>query len=219
MTIYMPTFKGQIAGMVLGDTYIGKDGGKNARMRITHSEPQREYILHKKKILEQLTSVHWYELPPRGVKHPNIEMSITTRRHPFYTRVYDLAVREKKKTINKTWLSWLNEEGLAIWYMDDGSLSKKWSYNKGGRYRIENRRVYINSCSYSLAENELLAEILKEKFDLNFMVRKSSEYKGREYFRLQAGAKEANKLFEIISPYVLPCLRYKMNMEYDSDSK
>ena len=208
-------FKGQIAGMMLGDGCITRGGGKNAYFRMQHTEKQKQYLLHKAEILRQLTAVTIRELQPRGKRNPNKEVTCKTRRHPFYSRVRDIIYPHGIKKVGKTWLCWLTVEGLAIWYMDDGSLSKRWGYNKTGRRRIHSRRVYINTCGFSLEENNLLRDFVEERFGVQFRVARNGEYKGKAYYRLMCGAKEANRFFDIVRPFVIPSMQYKIDMEYD----
>lgn len=205
-------FKGILAGMILGDGCLSLSGGKNAFLRIQHTESQKDYLDYKAEILRQLTNVTSYTIKPSGVRNPNTQYACKTKRHPLFTRMYEIVYINKSKEVNLTWLSWLNEHGLAIWYMDDGSLVKNYSCNKSGKKRIYSRVVYLNTCSFSLKQNQLIQKFLKDKFGLVFNIKLTSIKTG--YYRLVAGAKTANKLFEIIRPYIVPCMEYKLDMQY-----
>lgn len=215
MSIDKAEFKGQLAGMLLGDAGVFKSGGKNAYLTIQHTEKQKEYLLYKKAILENLTAVTMNEYKGGTYKkNPNTNYRIKTRRHPLYTRIRDIAYKNNRKQVNRTWLSWLTNEGLAFWYMDDGSLSKSRSYNKSGKYRIASRRIYLNTCDFSLEENELLCDFVEKRFGIKFYPNKAGEYQGRVYYRLVAGAQQANRFFDIIRPFIIPSMEYKLDMEY-----
>lgn len=206
MAIPRSKLKGLLAGMVLGDSTIAlPKQGKNAYMRIQHGLKAFEYLEHKAKMLRELTDV---TVGTVSGKYPGVY--VRTKTHPLYTRLRKLAYPNGKKKVVKTWLNWLNAEGLAIWYMDDGCLIKSYSRNKSGRRRIYRREVFLNTCSFSLEENELLVEFIRERFGVNFRIR---SYGG--YNRLQIGAIEANKFLEIVAPYIVPSMEYKLNMEYE----
>lgn len=204
--------KGLLAGMLLGDSCLtmsmkttNPNSKANAYMRIQHSNKQRDYLLYKANILEQLTAVKVTEI---GGKYPGVACS--TRCIPFYTRMYKIIYPNGKKTVNKTWVNWLTPQGLALWYMDDGSLNKSYSVNKSGRRRIYRREIYLHTCSFSLEENQMLVNMIYEKFGIRFRV-----FRNGKYYRLQIGAIEANKFIEIVKPYIIPTMQYKINMEYD----
>lgn len=205
-------FKGIIAGMILGDGCLSFSGGKNAFLRIQHGEKQKEYLDYKVKILKQLTNVTTYTIKPSGKNNPYTQYACKTRRHPLYTRLRNIIYPKGKKEVSMTWLSWLNEQGLALWYMDDGSLVKRCSYDKIGARRIYGRLISLHTCSFSFEQNQLLQAFLVERFGLEFNIKLHSKKTG--YYKLAAGAKTANKLFEIIEPYIVPCLKYKLDMQY-----
>ena len=215
VTVQKSELKSIIAGMMLGDggLFILKHG-KNAVLKIQHSIKQEPYLLHKAALLAGLTSIRVNLIAPKGKKNPNWNIALATKAHPFYTRVHKLVYPGGKKTVNKTWLSWLDERGLALWYMDDGTLMKSYSHNKSGRWRIKSRHIKLCTCGFTLEENELLKEFLQERFDLKFFIVRSGKY-----YNLGASPREANKLFEIIRPYIVPCMEYKLNMEYEQSNE
>lgn len=198
--------KGILAGMVLGDSTIAlPKEGINAYMRIQHGLKAAEYLRYKAEILKQLTDVTVGDV---GGKYPGIYAR--TKNHPLYTRLRQMVYPEGKKTVTKTWLNWLTPQGLAIWYMDDGGLVKSYSTNKSGRRRIYRRQLFLHTCSFSLEENELLVSYIEKAFDIKFRIKKDGKY-----YRLFMGAVEASRFLEIVKPYIVPCMEYKTDMEYD----
>jgi len=199
-------FKGILAGMLLGDAGLRQaEGRRNASLSIQHGARQREYLLHKVTFLRGLTSVRVNEV---GGKYPGVVCSTLT--HPLYTRLRRLAYRERHKRVARTWLNWLTPHGLAIWYMDDGGITKQYSVNKSGRRRIFARQVLIATCSFSLEECMTLIEFVKERFGVEFKIKRDGKY-----FRLRLGALGAPKFFDIIRPYVVPSMMYKLDMSYE----
>jgi hypothetical protein len=117
--------------------------------------------------------------------------------------------------VSDTWLQSLNEQGLAIWYMDDGHLCKSKNFNKSGIRRIYRREVKLSTCGFTKDENELLKNFLKQRFDLDFNLKLHSE--SSQLYLLNGGAATALKLFDIIGPYIVPSMMYKIDMEYRDD--
>lgn len=80
---------------------------------------------------------------------------------------------------------------LAYWFMDDGC--------KG------NNGYILNTQSFSLKEQEVLADALGRKFKFEVNI-----HKDRNNYRLYISAKSKDSFTEIIKPYVLPCFFYKL---------
>ena len=207
--------KGIVMGMTLGDGHlmIAKKG-INACMRITHTEKQREYLEHKKALLEELTSVAVSEKPPRLPKHPNIEIMLTSRNHPLYTRTHKILYGTGTKRLTPVALSWLTPEGIALWYMDDGSLTKSYRTGSTGARFIANRTLWLNTCGFTLEEQQLIIDFFKKVHDIEFKLQAKTKIKGKQYYSLRTNAGNANKFIELVKPYIVPSMQYKIDMEY-----
>jgi hypothetical protein len=195
--------------MMLGDGCLSLSGGKNAFIRIQHSEKQKEYLESKANLLRELTDVNVYEIKPSGKKNPNTNYACKTRRHPLYTRTREIVYKEKRKTVTSTWLNWLDERGLAIWFMDDGSLTKSYRTNKSGNRVIYRRECLFATCSFTLSENQLLVDYLLERFGLQSRILMKGKYP-----HIKIMTESANLMFDLIRPYIVPCMDYKLDMEY-----
>lgn len=99
----------------------------------------------------------------------------------------------------------LDERFLAIWFQDDGSSF----YNKDNT--VNSLAIACNN----LNENqiELLIEIIKEKFNLQFL----KTFSKNKYWGLRLRAKEANEFLKLIAPYMNKDLYYK-NPYVDKDN-
>ena len=83
----------------------------------------------------------------------------------------------------------LNPLGLALFYMDDG-------------YRTNDSGIF-STCSFTLERIKYYSKSIKRELDLNTSVNKAGEiYLYAESFR---------KMKTIIEPYVLDCMKYKLN--------
>jgi hypothetical protein len=114
--------------------------------------------------------------------------------------------KKKKKSINIGWLDQINEISLATWYMDDGSISY-------GQKDSQRPRALLHTEGFSETDNDLIIKKLKELFDLDAVKQK---YRG--YFGIRLNADSAESFWELVAPYVIPCMRYKLpeNMRTNS---
>lgn len=195
--------KGAVMGMLLGDACItlpakSKNGiskhgqSKNARLSISHCEEQFEYLKWKGNILENLTSIRYDDfVSGYGSRCPRL----TTKCHPFYTKIYNRLYYQDRKTLDEHCLKVLSLIGLAIWYMDDGHLRK----DKG--------TVELSTCSFNYAEHLMLQKAFKLKWDLNWNIHKKGKY-----YRLYLKKKDNNRFFELITDIVnqVPYMKYKI---------
>jgi hypothetical protein len=80
--------------------------------------------------------------------------------------------------------------------MDDGNIRKVGDRVYG---------YYLNTQSFSFAENEILANILQSQFGIHAMI-----YRNHGKPRLYIGAKSKLIFRSLLEPYVLPSLKYKL---------
>jgi hypothetical protein len=78
--------------------------------------------------------------------------------------------------------------GLAIWIMDDGSFNK------------DNGTFLISSNSYTKQENEILSQVINDKFNIEAVVRSA----GRGYWGLSLNRISTKKLFDLVMSSLHP---------------
>lgn len=109
---------------------------------------------------------------------------------------------KNKKEITKNIINYFTERTLAFWYMDDGSLDAS-------------NRVRLHTESFSKEENEILINILKEKFNITAELKYTSKNKGYYYLTIN---KENSKLFfNLVKNYIQEDLLYKLPKEYSQE--
>lgn len=184
-------------GMVLGDGHLDKYG----QLNIQHSEKQIDYLIWKHKLLRK-----------HGISCTEIKPIISNGflAYKFSTRVYDFAkmfrnvLYKPKKTLGiLKQLNKLSALELAIWYMDDGSLTKL--KNKDGYVRGCTLRLHTN---VSKEENQVIIDFFKKKWNVSF-----TQNKKGNFYELVMHTKEARKFIQIVEPYVrrVPCMHYKID--------
>lgn len=93
-------------------------------------------------------------------------------------------------------LSDISPVGLAIWYQDDGSLNS-------GKYPV------ISTGSFSTEQNTQLADMLKNRYDLDAIPLVDS--KGYCYIRFTSSS--GAEFLKIVSPYMHPSMQYKTTLD------
>lgn len=186
-----------IYGTLLGDGCIIFDKrkpNKNAFLRVCQSESHVKYVEFQFSIMKDFAK--------RGVgiyleKRSNRQnmCCFRTISHPIFTKIYREIYPAGIKRISDEWLSQLTPFSLAIWHMDDGSITQS------------NHRTRISTESFSHKEHLLIQRYLKQKWDILVGIR-SSPCPGK--FLLLFRAEERDKFFTLIEPYIIPEMRYKL---------
>ncbi|HIH32123.1 TPA: hypothetical protein HA235_05435 [Candidatus Woesearchaeota archaeon] len=107
-----------LLGSMLGDGFITKNAGKskNYCFRIHHSEKQKDYLLWKANMLQ--------ELKP---KLSNRKLELFTPTHSLFTemRLAFYRTNTRKNSLHNSYINELDWLGLLIWYLDDGGLQSR----------------------------------------------------------------------------------------------
>lgn len=184
-----------ILGSLLGDGSLVKmhvNGG--TILKITHCEKQKEYLEYKWNILKNNSSeIKRYKFyDSRRKKDPEYYQYL------FYTKssyslneMYNNWYRPTK-TIYSEDLYRIEPLGLAIWYMDDGYKCKPY----GGCMLCTN--------NFSKQELELIQKVFLEKFNISVTINNSSTN------MVYIPSKEYSKFKELISPYIIDSMKYKL---------
>jgi len=190
--------KNILYGLILGDGYLQEIGQKNARLRLEHSEKQKEYIDWKFKELKNV-----FNSRPKRIKriHPKskqeyIYYRLQSNSSPILGRLRRWFYQGNRKIIPQQISKLLKSPlTLAIWYMDDGYYCK----------RDKSIRIYLPK--YEKDEINLLIQALKNNFgvDAKFYCRSD-----KESCQLNIVGENMKRFFSIISPYIIRSLRYKI---------
>lgn len=184
-----------LIGSILGDgtLRLGK-GFINANFKVEQGLKQKDYVFWKYNVFKE-----WVTTPPKisfryDENRIPYEKSwwFRTFRHPEITFFHKVFYKEGIKKIPQNIENLVDPLALAVWIMDDGSL---------------NRRVLdISTYSFRKEEIELLQKTLFNKFSL-----RSNYYRDRDKgFRMYFPQGETLKLIDLISPYIIPNLAYKI---------
>lgn len=185
-------------GSLLGDGALTiKEGySKNATFQEGHCLEQREYLEWKaEQLIRFRPVVRDLNLNPN--KHTGKtykKCQLYTSPAPILNDLYEKFYGEKK-TITREILDELTPLGLAVWYMDDGSLIR----DKNSQSSV----IYTNC--FSEQEHEIFEQYFLDKWNLC-----ARTVNGSKYQFLRFPVEETVEFCKIIANYVHSSMQYKL---------
>lgn len=192
-----PEQRAILVGTILGDGHLETTNkGKTFKLRIEHSISQKAYVdwLYEyfkpmvntpPRIKQQLVQGKYYQ------KYGFSTLALTSFRfygQQFYPR--------GKKVVPAMIHKLITPLGLAVWFMDDGSLKS-----------AQHRARIINTQGFSDADLIVLRKMLEQKFQIMTTLRKQKE--GMQLYILSG---EIERFIELIKSYVIPTMEYKIRL-------
>ena len=191
-----------LIALCLGDGTIYS----NNVMKLSHSLKQEDYLKWKINLLNK------HGLKNNGIKYYTSTTGYNIGKQVCYTQLSTIPfikmlrkimykpVKSYSKLINR-----IDEQGLAIWYMDDGHLNMR-KYPDGTYHGYY---VKMSTCLPKVQCEEIIQKIY-EKFNVKFYT--FHEGRKEDSFSLCCGTKEAKKFIKIVKPYVeqIPSMLYKV---------
>lgn len=181
-----------IVGLLLGDGCLEtQNTGRTYRLKVEHGASQSKYVdwLYRQ-------FVDWVLTPPQMKDKADQSQNVwfQTISHPalrFYAQQFYVNGRRQVPRIIAKLITPL---GLAVWFMDDGSLKSK-----------DHRALILNTHCFSSADLSLLQKVLLIRFDIEAQFRHQ-----KDGTQLLLTEPSASRLAEIIQPYLLPEFWYKL---------
>ena len=173
-----------IVGCLLGDGAMRCK--TNALLEVNHTIVQKKYVDWKYEALHELVAT---SPKSRRSGYRRIAYRFTTRSLPALTKIYKQFYGNGKKTIPRNLV--LRPLSLAVWFMDDGAKSY--------------RAIFLNTQKFSKQKQKYLIEVLYRQHQI-----KASLNRDKKYYRLRIAVGSMGKFKSIVTPYVLPMLRYKL---------
>ena len=187
---------------VIGDGHIRQDKTGCLKLCIKHCARQADYLRYKATILGRIlgkqTAISTFD----NNGYPGVYWGVgaTALLHSTYAKLYP---HGKKDVANSGTLDSLTPEALAVLWMDDGCLSLK---KRAGR--VHGREGFLSYYG-SYTDVARVCNIINMKFGLSF-----SPVKDRTWYRIRTGAAGLKRLIAVIAPYIIPCMQYKIDMQY-----
>ena len=196
--------KALLLGMLLGDGCLKTKKHKESTYYeyvLCHSTKQQAYLEYKLDLFHKIV----------GGKRPNLSYENSklgsscrfSRCHKDFRFLHRLLYsKDNKKFITRQVLDCLNEQSLALWYMDDGGVKPS--------FRVDGS---ISSCQMVLStycseeQAGIIINWFREKYGI--LVRKLFHKKSQSYY-LSFNTTEGRKFDELISPFIIPSMEYKL---------
>ncbi len=183
--------KDLLIGTILGDGYL-EPHGRGVRLQVLHAERFRDYVAWKHAMLADLKPSPMNRQTNRGYPY----WRFVTRCHPLLAELRALFYPHGRKEVPENIVELLNTPlALAVWYMDDGTLDKR-----QGSVKIETQ-------CFSRIGLERLCGALEANFGLEAHIHASPK---RHAHWLYLPVKQAQRLVQLIEPYVVPVMRCKL---------
>lgn len=116
---------------------------------------------------------------------------------------YNLFYINNVKTVSNALLEYITPLSIAVWFMDDGSCAVR-----NDRSNIFKFATY----SFSIEKNNLLAQYLTKKYNIEFYV--SKHMSGNKIYPcLKIRTKDNYKFVKLISPYIHSSMLYKLGTD------
>jgi hypothetical protein len=172
-----------IVGSLLGDGTMRCK--TNALLEINHSFHQQSYVDWKYRHLADLVRT-----PPKARRSngARIAYRFVTRSLPELTPYFRLFYGTGRKRIPELELAELT---LAVWFMDDGCRSRN--------------AVYLNTQQYDEVSQSTVLRLLHEQWGIEGALNRD-----KTYYRVRLSVEGTRKLVQLIEPYLLSDLRYKL---------
>lgn len=183
-----------VYGSYLGDGHLDITKGNRYRLRIIHGEKQKDYCEWKKNMFRKNDSLNY--IKKNGYSQ--------TPAYAFQTKIFDMEDELTKNTkLVPDWLlNKLDERGIAIWYMDDGSIRK--TVLKDGSTSYNNAIIHTNNFD-SRANIKFVEKF--EQYNIHCTLKKTT----RNHYYLNFNKDNTQKLLELVSPYTHESMQYKIN--------
>lgn len=187
--------KSIIVGNLLGDGHLEtQTKGKTYRLRVEHSISQKTYVDWQYQKMAGLVGT-----PPRvNLKSRNGKVSqnckfdtLSSSSLRFFGQSF---YQNGKKKIPRIIKKLLTPLALAVWFMDDGSIKSN-----------HHRALVFNTQCFSEPDLKKLQQALAENFGIETVLRKQKE--GKQIYVL---SQSVEKFIKIISPNLLPSMKYKL---------
>lgn len=206
LTCYDDEVIPMIYGMLLGDSSIINDkrtNSNNIRISTTQGEAQLEYLKLKQSIFGE-DNFRIYKCKSgycdNAVYSGRLVMDINIANHVLQDCYVD-----GKKAITERMMDKITPMSLAFWYMDDGTIRHRSVDDKQGP------SIEISTCGFTKEENEILIDMLWNKFGVKANLRRE-----RTYWSIYITVEGTKVFLDLIKDYIPACMKYKTLIEYEN---
>jgi len=211
-----------LRGTCIGDGYLRRVGPASALLQIAHSGKQREYLRWKvgrlNRILNCSNPIRDYQAETNGVIHEVTRWWSESRAelYPLWKELYP----QGRKRITASFLRDTGLEGLALLYMDDGSLHLRQrgrSARTGQPYvreRIVELALYLphDACI-------MVSDWIEGLTGASLTPREPMRSKSPGLWNLRGSGTQARQFVDVLRPYGCTAMGYKFDLRYDTRTR
>jgi hypothetical protein len=201
-----------LTGMIYGDASVSTH-------RCFQKKVNREYTLYKFQInhcAKQLSYLEYKKNLLGNIFQRDIQIKFkqvylkTTKKYYDYCYI-QIPIKEvkilremfypnNKKAYTIENLNNLNDLGVALWYMDDGTRSGM---------------EQISICTFTTLEQaKIISEFFKERYSVDFRIARRSNYSiNHQYYHSISDKQSKVNFVNIIKPYIIPDMEYKLLLD------
>jgi hypothetical protein len=185
-----------LIGSLLGDGCIQKHGKRTPVYITSHSWKQKEYIEWVDIFGNLASNISRQKAHNKKYNKEYIFYNFRTLAIPELNYYKDIFYKNGHKIIPDDVENLLVKNiSIAVWIMEDGTFNKR------------NKSIYLCTDCFKYDENMKLCEVLHNNFGLH-----AKTVKYGKSFRIRFGANEYNKIYSIVSPYIIDSMRYKIDL-------
>ena len=180
-------------GSLLGDAYL-RPSGNNASLSFTQGEKQLDYLRWKYHEFSNFVTNKDFYISRHDFRGNLPTYSFSTISHPFLGLVRRLCYPDGRKKVSRLWLEQLSPLSVAVWYMDDGSINKRY------------KTITLCTNSFCVEEQQLLIEYLENSYGITAKL----EPRRNGQFVLRINASQSKAFLDIVAPHIPDCMNYKL---------
>jgi len=187
-----------VIGTVLGDGSIEfAKGSRNPYLSlgVGLSTEAREYLEWKVDMMGK-----FFRRRPRREKKGWFVASVS---HPEFLKLYVYLYPNGVKRITREALDQIGPFGVAVWFQDDGGSDFSRAKDKPRENCMYDISICRDEGEVSVAQN-----YFQEVYGISSVLQLSRS--DRDYFSLYFPKENSRLLESLISPYIIPCMRYKI---------
>lgn len=197
-----------------GDGTLSESGVLTLR----HAEKQREYLEWKAKELSRILQCKFwvkpYQAKCRDKSYPACQWYSSASADVKALRA--LLFREGRKTITDEFLSCIDRRGLAVLFMDDGSLHlrKRGTARDGSPYIRE--RIIELALYMPREEAVIVRDWIQGLTGAILALREPMKKLSPGKYNLRGNGTQARRFIESLQEYQVPSMSYKFDLQYDT---
>ena len=180
-------------GSLLGDAYL-RPSGNSFSLSFTHGEKQKAYLDWKRSEFQNFVTQPGYYCNNREFHGSLPTYTFGTINHPYLSELHALCYTKGRKTVVPEWLDQVSPLSLAVWYMDDGSINKRYG------------TIVLCTNSFSFDEQVLIVAFLMSRFGVNSVI----EPRRNNQSVVRINASQRHRFLEVVAPHIPDCMSYKL---------